>query len=432
MSRLKIAWLTPWNARSAIARSASEVAFELERRGHEVTVFRTEVDEALALPALPAPRAVHALAHCPARDIRHSFDVAVAQIGDHFGFHGALLPKLDDLDVVGVFHDAFLANLAYCWLEGDESALRELTARTYGAEAWPAGQSFLHDLGAVMRQRPMIEWLARQTVAAVAHAQHYAPRLRQSCPGPVAVIPLAFSFDGLPPVPTGWDRMTIATVGHANANRRIDQLILGVASSHLLRACCRIRVIGSIADAERCRLEGLASTVGVQPLQFTGWVADEDLPWQLRDVDVISCLRNPALEGASASLILGMCSRRPTLVTNHGCYADLPDDVLLKCSPDHEAVDVMRHLERFRRDPSVFRSMGDKAHDLARRRHAPAAYADALLPLLEKVVEHRPANEAKRSLAGILAGFGVEGTDASVARAHDVLIRLLVKPQTLQ
>ena len=430
MSGLKIAWLTPWNAQSAIARSASEVAFELERRGHEVTVFRTEVGGPLALPALPAPRELHVLEHWPAHDVRQCFDVAVAQVGDHFGFHGALLPKLPQLEAVGVFHDAFLANLAYCWLDGDEAALRELTSRTYGAAAWPAGEPFLHDLGEVMRRRPMLEWIARQAVAAVAHAGHYAPRLRQSCPGPVAVIPLAFTFAALPPVPSAWDRLTVATVGHANANKRIDQLILAIGASHVLRPRCRVKVIGSVADAERARLERLAHAVGALPPVFTGWVPDEELPWQLRDVDALSCLRNPVLEGASASLVLAMCSRRPTLVTDHGCYAELPDDLLMKCSPGREAVDVMRHLERLVCDPARFRTMGERARDLAVRRHAPSAYVDALLPLLDEVVQRRPGSDAGRSLADSLAGFGLGADDPAAARARDVLAQLLEKQPT--
>jgi hypothetical protein len=160
---LKIAWLTPWSAQSAIARSAASVATELEKRGHEVTVLRTETGSALELPPLPASRDVHALAHWSAHDIRRQFDVAVAHVGDHFGFHGALLPKLNELSFIGIFHDAFLADLAYVWLDGNEEALRAIVAQTYGGTAWPPGEAFMHDLGAVMQQRPCSNgWRAMQ------------------------------------------------------------------------------------------------------------------------------------------------------------------------------------------------------------------------------------------------------------------------------
>jgi glycosyltransferase involved in cell wall biosynthesis len=276
----------------------------------------------------------------------------------------------------------------------------------------------------------MLEWLACQTQAAVAHAEHYAPRLRQSCPGPVAVIPLAFAYPDLPPMPGVWNRITIATVGHANANKRIDQVVMAVASSYELRSRCRIKVIGAIVEAERTRLERLARTLGVAPLEFTGWVTDDDLPSRLRDVDVISCLRNPVLEGASASLILAMCSKRPTLVTDHGCYAELPDDTLMKCSPHDEAVDVMRHLERLLRDPSHIQPLGERAHSLAARRHAPSAYTDSLLPLLQETVERRPGMEASRALRGTLASFGLGEKDPAVARARDGLTLLLKRRNT--
>jgi glycosyltransferase involved in cell wall biosynthesis len=424
---LKIAWLTPWSAQSAIARSAASVATELEKRGHEVTVLRTETGSALELPPLPASRDVHALAHWSAHDIRRQFDVAVAHVGDHFGFHGALLPKLNELSFIGIFHDAFLADLAYVWLDGNEEALRAIVAQTYGGTAWPPGEAFMHDLGAVMQQRPMLEWVARHAVAGVAHAEHYADRLRNSCAGPVAVIPLAFEYESFPPIPAAWGGMTVAVVGHVNANKRIDQLVLAISSSHLLRRRCKIKLIGETTATERDRIERLARTVGILPPQFTGWVSDEELRWHLRDVDVISCLRNPVLEGASASLILGMCSRRPTLVTNHGCYAELPDDTLLKCSPEHEAVDVMRHLERVLREPAKFTEMGERAHHLAVQRHAPSAYIDRLVPLLKEAVENGPAVNAARDLVRTLSGFGLAGGDPAEMRVRDLLNGLLKK-----
>ena len=160
----------------------------------------------------------------------------------------------------------------------------------------------------------MLEWLAPHTVAAVAHADHYAARLRAACPGPVEVIPLAMEFRDLPPPPPPWSRMTVAVIGHANPNKRIDQVILAVAASPMLRRCCRIRVIGSATEEARERLSAYARTLEIQPPEFTGWVSDEELRWQLRDVDVICCLRYPVLEGG-----LGVPDPRPCLRPAHPC-----------------------------------------------------------------------------------------------------------------
>lgn len=425
MKGLRIGWATPWNERSAVAQSASEVALELNDRGHVVTVLRTELGEALTLPPRLAPGPVKVLAEVPAHELRQDFDVIVAHIGNHFGFHGALPSRLQDVDIVGIFHDAFLADLACEWLDNDEVAIRTLLQQTYGEDTWPAGQPFSRDCAEVMRRRPMLEWLACQTIGAVAHAEHYAQRLRNACPGPVVVIPLACTMPDLPPPPVPWNRLMIGAVGNADANKRIDQLILAIGASPILRLCCRIRIIGEASAEERERLGWLARTARVQEPEFTGWVTDEQLRWQLRSVDVISCLRNPILEGGSASLVLAQSSGRPTLVSGHGSYAEVPADTVLVCSPEHEARDVMRHLERLLDVPADGAAIGKRARTLALHRHSPAGYADMLSALLEKVVAWQPELRARRHLTSTLVGFGLSPDDFSVKRVHAVLAGLL-------
>ncbi|WP_157033855.1 glycosyltransferase family protein [Belnapia moabensis] len=357
--------------------------------------------------------------------MREAFDIVVAHIGDHAGFHGALPAAMQRVDMVGVFHDAFIANLAFGCLDGDAAALRAVLRQSYGEDSWPVGQTFLHDTADVARRRPMLEWLAQRTIGAVAHAKHYAARLGRVCLGPTAVIPLAFTVPDLPPSPAPWNRITIGVVGHANPNKRIDQLILAIGASPYLRSCCRIRVIGEASDDMRARLNQLAQTARILPLEITGWVTDDELRWQLRDVDIMSCLRNPVLEGASASLILALRSGRPTLVTWHGSYAEVPPHLVLGCSPEREAYDVMRHLENFHRAPALLLAMGRQAQDFAESHYSPATYSQALVSLLHKALSNRPRSAAKRRLTTTLTGFGLALEDAAVTRAHTALDELL-------
>lgn len=420
MKRLHIAMATPCNARSAIGAHAMEVAFELTRRGHQVTILRTEVGEAAGWPPLRAPGAVCHIGDVSDEFLAHGVDIVVAEIGNHHGFHGALLTRLGGVEMVGVFHDAFIGDLAGA-SAGGEKNIRALIGKIYGEHVLPPGRGYLDDLNWAARHAPMVEWLARDCVAAVAHGGHYVDRLRASCPGPVGVMPLALTFPRLPPVPPQWDGLQIAVVGHANPNKRIDQLILAIGASPKLRTRCRIRVIGEAPSDVRAKLSRIAAVVGVAPLQFTGWVPDEDLPWALRDVDVISCLRNPALEGASASLLLAMTAGRPTLVTNHGAYAEVPADAVLRCAPAHEARDACRHLERLLDDPARFAAVGARARAHVAGRHTPSAYVDALLPLLEAAVARRHLFAARRHLAGTLAEFGLRPDDPAAGRIASVL-----------
>ena len=423
MTGLRIGWSTPWNERSAIADFAGEVGQALVARGHEVTILRSEAGEAAALPARPGPFPVFHLDELDDDALRRRFDVVVAHLGNHQPYHGAQVARLDGVGMVGVFHDLFLAHLAAGWFEhaGNPAGVVQAARDLYGPEGMPEGEPFWIDLAEMVRRRPMLEWLSRRCVAAVAHAGHYEARLRQSCPGPVATIPLAFVAPGLPPPPPPGGWLTVAAIGHANPNKRIDQIIMAIGSSARLRGRCRLRVIGEATADERARLEGLAAVLGIEPPAFTGWVDDDALRWQLRDVDVITCLRNPVLEGASASVITAMASARPTLVTDHGCYAEIPKDAVMACRPEAEALDAMRHLEGMLARPEEGAALAARGKALALTRHAPAAYAEALLPLLETVVADRPRREARRHLFSTLGSLGLGPADPAARRAEAVV-----------
>lgn len=427
MSALRIGWASPWNTNSAIAHSASGGAYELAQRGHSITVLRTEAGAYMDHPVRPAPGPVRSLSEYQTHELARDFDVIVAHFGDHFGFHGQLLPRLSEIDLVGIFHDAAVPHLFSGWaVSNDETArdfhafMRGFVRDAYG-DAVADGPLRWNDLADVAAHYPLVEWIARRTVGAVAHAEHYAWRLQSACSGPVAVIPLTYKVEDLPPPPPAWSRTTIAIVGHANPNKRIDQIILAVSASYILRGCCRIRVIGEALATERERLTTLANRVGIAPPEFTGWVSDEDLLSKLRDVNVMACLRKPVIEGASASVVLALTSKRPTLVINHGCYAEIPPDAALLCSPEYEALDIMRHLEHVVREPEFGLEVGRRGHEFAVGRHSAQAYVDSLEPLLERVVARRAEVQARRQIGETFAEFGLGPTDPAIGRITAVL-----------
>jgi glycosyltransferase involved in cell wall biosynthesis len=427
MSGMRIGWATPWNERSAIAHAADDVARELTALGHAITIIRTETEKGLELPSRPSQWPVRLLAEVSDAHLDRDFDVVVAHIGDYVDFHGPLISRISRLGCVGIFHDAYLADLVGSWAHrsggGGDAELREWVEVTYGADVWPVGESYVtsENLYEVSQRRPMLEWLARQTIASIAHSNYYAGRLRAATPGPVAVVPLAMTFRDLPPPPGPWSGTTIAVIGHLNPNKHIDQLILAIGSSPFLRGRCRLRLIGEATEAARQSLVSLAAIADIAPLEMTGWVSDVELRWQLRDVDVISCLRGPVLEGASASLILGMASRRPTLVSDHAFYADIPDNCVLKCTPNAEALDVMLHLERLVASPDEARAMGQRAHSFALEHFSPASYAKSLISLIEQSLPHRWVERGRYSLHDSLAQLGVGASDPVFARVNEII-----------
>lgn len=425
--RRRIAWAGPWNARSAIAASSALVVDELTARGHEVVVFRTETGEWLDMPPRPAPGHVMPLGEAPLDVLARDYDAFIVNLGDHYGHHGAAIPCLLRLPGVVVFHDAYLANLFNGWIVagGGDAVVGPVLPAVYGAAESADAASFLLPLEEMAARRPMLEWFAALCAGAAAHAEHYAERIRSVCSGPVEVIPLAFEGTALPPPRETGPEIVVATLGHLNPNKRVADMLRAMAASAPMRERVRYRLIGPVEPAERAALLDLARSLGVPEPEFTGWVEDADLPDLMADVDAICCLRNPVLEGASASLVVAMRSGRPVLVSDHGPYAEVPDGLVLKCRPGHEATDVRLHLEALLADPAPARAMAARARAYAEATFTARNYADRLLALVDRATEGLPGVRAAMGLGRALAGFGMPPDDPAGDRIAAALDDLL-------
>jgi glycosyltransferase involved in cell wall biosynthesis len=330
---------------------------------------------------------------------------------------------------VVIFHDAFLAHLYNGWAEAERghSVHSAVLGAVYGhAEGGEAAYPLALPLEEMAARRPMLEWFAAFAAGAVVHAGHYAERVRSVCPGPVDVIPLAFEGIALPPPPREiGPEVVVATIGHVNRNKRVADMLRAMADSAPLRERVRYRLIGPVEPAERMALLDLASSLDVPAPAFTGWVEEADMPRHLAAVDAICCLRNPVLEGASASLILALRTGRPVLVSDHGPYAEVPDGLVMKCRPGHEATDARLHLEALLADPAPARAMAQHARAYAEATFTASGYADRLLAHVDRVTEGLPAVQAAMGLGRTLAGFGMAPDDPAGERIAAVLDGLL-------
>ena len=218
---------------------------------------------------------------------------------------------------------------------GEEVHNRE-ARRVYGEGVVPLATKAWRGEAAVEQiatSLPMTEWLGRRCGAALAHSQFYVNRLEASCPGPIAVAPLCFESRDVKPLPKrNGTKITVTTIGIINPNKCADSIIESIGSSPVLKTHCEFRLVGAISDGERARLEALCRDVGFGHLCILGEVDDATLVAELERADIISCLREPVLEGASASAIEGMKSGRPIVVVDSGFYADLPNEFVFKIS----------------------------------------------------------------------------------------------------
>ncbi len=342
---LKLIWAGPWNVRSAVGHFGTEIVRELVTLGHQVEVLRTEVGTDLLLPARPAPGPVHVAGLQPLAKLLHDVDGVIVNLGNHYGFHGGAVPILREMAPLVILHDAWMGDFIAGW--------RHAT----GDDAWRVDRF----LRRIADDASSIVAVCSMASGAVVHGPHYRKAAEVGCPGSVTSLPLAYTADDLPAARPIGDRLVVTTIGHMNRNKRAGEVIRALGASQRLRDHVSYILVGPVEAKEQASLLALARQVGAREPQFTGWVSEEVLRMLIAGTDVMCCLRYPALEGGSASMITAMLSGRPTLVSDHASYAEVPDDLVMKCAPGHEAADVTRHLETIFDDPSGARAMGERA-----------------------------------------------------------------------
>jgi glycosyltransferase involved in cell wall biosynthesis len=172
--------------------------------------------------------------------------------------------------------------------------------------------------------------------------------------------------------------------------------------------------VGAISDAEVVRLKTLCDKVGFKNIDILGELDDATLVRELERADVLACLRNPVLEGASASAIEGMKSGRPVIVANAGFYADLPSNMVFKIPPSIDIPALTQVLERLVSNEELRLEAGARARNWATRTFSVEEYVNALEQLIEEFVRVRPLLAVGKRIGQQLAGIGASGDDPSV------------------
>jgi glycosyltransferase involved in cell wall biosynthesis len=381
--------------------------------GFEVDVLRTETGDALDLPPMPSLTGVGEV-YLPGTlsnaEMLERYVGVLLNLGNNYAFHGNGVALLREVAPLVILHDAWMGHFLWSWREA------------LGPDAWRV-EGLVADHGG---DPSGITALCGAAGGAVVHGPHYLDQVRKACPGPVAAIPLAFTSEPMTPPRLDGRRLVVATVGHIIPNKRVEEVIRAMGVSQLLRANASYLLLGQVDDAsERDRLLDLAKRWRAPTPQFSGWLSEADLHAMMESADVFCCLRDPCFEGGSASLVISLLSARPTLVSDHAHYAELPDGVVLKSAPGREAADVVRHLEWVIENPEQARSMGEAARAYALAMRSPRAYAEKLAPILEESIAAAPGVRAASRLGRQLAGLGIPPGDPVVDRVAANLDDLL-------
>jgi glycosyltransferase involved in cell wall biosynthesis len=414
---VRVVLFTPVSEHSAIARVAYLLAGALRARGEEVVIVSTDDQP------VPADAVVADFGHTEywrneldVLSILETADIVVHQVGDNYHFHAGNLHWLDRVAGIVCLHDVFLGGLFITWSDqGHQTEADRVLQEWYGKSlAW------FYELAAerehIAGTWPDItftEWIASKADAIVVHSEHGLAPILRSTGGSVRIVPLAWDLRLAVErwkAPGGPHPLSILTFGTINHNKSADLVISAIAQDETLRRGSEYRLVGVVDPAVERGLTVLAEQLGVT-IVLTGAVSESELARELAEADIVCCLRLPALESASASAIESLLAGKATVVADHGFYAGLPDDTVVKVDPERIATELGPAIAALAADAQAREALGARGRRYARSTFRADNYADELVSIAREVDGYRAQRELERAYGAIYAAWGAGPED---------------------
>ena len=362
------------------------------------------------------------------------FDLAVYVLGDS-PWHGRILPLARALPGLVILHDASLTGLVrHSAVDRNEMAgLVEHVAAMYGS--WQAAViASGRDLDRARwlqfcAEVPLDDYVIEGSLGVVVHSRWHAERVDGRTLGSVTVADLpvptrsgaaiddaARMRELLGAVPDG--DLLLVTVGSVNPNRHIDVLLDAVASDPSLASRVHVWAVGLAEPGDAEELRAHAEEVGLADrFAITGWVSDAVLDGILARADAGAALRNPVLEGQSASVLTQMLAGIPVIVYDQAHYAELPDDAVIKVAPAAGAPAIAAALRDIADGQHAGLGARAREHVLATR--SGQRYADAIIEAGERALSARPHVTMTYRVAARLRRLGLGDDEGIVGRVVD-------------
>jgi len=350
-----------------------------------------------------------------------AYDLVIYVLGNS-PWHGHILPLARALPGLVVLHDVAMTDMVRA--SAIERGELDVLARRVADESTPENaeifRSGRHPEGnpGWMRycaETPMSDYAIENSLGVVVHSWWHASLVDGRTLGDVTVAPLPvpsprLGFDsnhhddagdhlhGLPD-----DAVLLVTVGAANANRRIDALLDAVASDPVLASRVHLWSVGPTQRQDADDLHARAAELGLTDrFAVTGAVSDSLLHEILDRADIAAALRDPVLEGQSASVFTQMLAGAPLMVLDHAHYSELPDDVVVKVDPQDVVASLRTALLGLVHHPEERAARGQRGRDFVLSTRSGQAYAEQILEGGRRAIASRPLVLMGTDLAGRL------------------------------
>jgi glycosyltransferase involved in cell wall biosynthesis len=385
---------------------------------------------ALLLPALRERIDVEAVDRGQKKPPRGT-DLCVYHVGNNPEVHGWIVDALKRTPGIVVLHDFVLHHL----VAGLTLARKDVAGYLNAMEREAGLPGRLLALGVVDGCVPPL-WstrpedfplagdvldLAREH-GLIVHSEHVRERaLATGFDGPIWRIPMpvwpappttAAPIDGDP---------VIGSFGFLNANKRVPQLLEAFAALRVRHPNARLVLVGP--EAPGLELERRIASLSLEDAVERHGYVDEAQFWSLLAAcDVAVSLRWPTMGETSAGAIRVLSLAKPLIVSDVDAFRELPDDVVLKVSPDEREVETLTAaLLALAEDPARRESFSEAARTYAGREHELGHVADLYVAALEEAAGGPAVREALlREVAARAAEVELDDPDRVAAALREV------------
>ncbi|MBI4460203.1 MAG: glycosyltransferase [Acidobacteria bacterium] len=212
----------------------------------------------------------------------------------------------------------------------------------------------------------------------IVHSNYMVRRLREAgCVLPVCRIPHGVEVPEIDSVqarqrlaelaqmPVGEYTTIFGMFGFLKPYKRVREALKGFARLHAEHPDTRMILVGE--EHAYYPLRPLIEKLRLQEaVRILGYVPLETFVTCMAACDVCLNLRRPTAGETSGSLMRALALGKPTLVSEIGAFAELPEDVAIKIPPDDNEVDwIYEYLKLLLHDTELRRAIGEGARNYA-------------------------------------------------------------------
>jgi len=341
-------------------------------------------------------------------DIREGADwwrggeaVPLYHMGNHIQYHRYVYEALRRFPGVTVLHDGTLLPFIHerTLAEGQRADFVREAGFERGAEGLAAAWTSLRRAEPLdLEAYPMLARVARASLGVIVHNRYLRDRvLKTHTDARVGIIPLADLMPRQPgpvrrreaKVSLGLDPdgLLVGAFGFVAATKRLDTALRAFANIRAQFPQAIFLCVGEVVPEYDFQAV-LDELVLDDAVQVTGYVAMEQFVTYLRAVDVGVNLRFPTWGESSGTLLRLMACGVPTLVTDAGGFAELPDEAVVKvpAEPD-EAAAIEQSLRGLLDDVDKRAAIGETARTFVADECEPAKVAEQYSAFIRAAVE---------------------------------------------